>query len=89
MFKLGTGPGRAFLREGIVYASDRGRRQVGLSQELPVTQSGWILGSGWESRKEGGGLCVSPSENHCSSNHGSGCGSPGGGQGRQVRGSGQ
>ena len=75
MFKLGTGPGRAFLEDGTVYTSD-GQRQVGLSQELPVTQPGWILGSGWESGKEGGGLCVSLSENRCSSNHGSGHGWP-------------
>ena len=75
--------------KGTVYASDRDRRQVGLSQELPVTQSGWILGSGWECEKEGGGSCISLSENRCSNNQVSGCGWPRGGRGRQVKGSGQ
>ena len=61
------------------YTQATGRRQVGLSQELPVTQPGWVLGSGWESGKEGGGLRISLSENRCTSDHGSGRGWPRGG----------
>lgn len=69
------GPGRTSLEEGTACASNRGRRQLSLSRELPMTWSGWALGSDGKSRREEvRASCLHLGESHCGGNQGSGHG---------------